>query len=76
MFTGLYPEQHGNFDTLSEGMTQSEEEHQMDPSQPNIATVLQASGYDVVWKGKWHLSKATDTREIGSIITAAGRKLV
>jgi arylsulfatase A-like enzyme len=23
---------------------------------PNIATVLEQSGYDVIWKGKWHLS--------------------
>ena len=60
LFTGLYPAQHGNVDTLSEDMTQSEEEHQLDPNLPNIATVLQAAGYDVVWKGKWHLSKGTE----------------
>lgn len=23
---------------------------------PNLATMLRAAGYDVVWKGKWHLS--------------------
>jgi choline-sulfatase len=60
LFTGLYPAQHGNVDTLSEDMTQSQEEHQLDPSLPNLATVLQAEGYDVVWKGKWHLSKGTE----------------
>lgn len=60
MFTGLYPEQHRNFDTLSEGMAQSEQEHQLDPSLPNIATVMQAAGYDVVWKGKWHMSKGIE----------------
>jgi len=60
LLTGLYPAQHGNVDTLSEDMTQSEEEHQLDPNLPNIATVLQAEGYDVVWKGKWHLSKGTE----------------
>jgi choline-sulfatase len=60
LLTGLYPAQHGNVDTLSEGMTQSQEEHQLDPALPNIASVLQAEGYDVVWKGKWHLSKGTD----------------
>lgn len=60
LFTGLYPAQHGSIDTLSEDMTQSEEEHQLDPNLPNIATVLQAEGYDVVWKGKWHLSKGTE----------------
>ena len=60
LFTGLYTAQHGNIDTLSEEMTQSQEEHQLDPSLPNIATILQAEGYDVVWKGKWHLSKGTE----------------
>jgi len=60
LFTGLYPAQHQNVDTLSEGMSQSEEEHQLDPTIPNIGTVLQAAGYDVVWKGKWHLSKGIE----------------
>lgn len=60
LFTGLYPAQHLCVDTLSEGMTQSEQERQLDPGIPNIATVLQAAGYDVVWKGKWHLSKGID----------------
>lgn len=57
LFTGLYPAQHRNVDTLSEGMEQSEEEHQLDPTLPNIGTIFKAAGYDVVWKGKWHLSK-------------------
>ncbi len=60
LFTGLYSAQHQNVDTLSEGMSQSEREHQLDPSIPNIGTVLRAAGYDVVWKGKWHLSKGID----------------
>lgn len=60
LFTGLYPAQHQNTDTLSEGMSQSQGEHQLDPNLPNIASVLQAEGYDVVWKGKWHLSKGID----------------
>lgn len=60
LFTGLYPAQHGSFDTLSEGMSQSMKEHQLDPSIPNIATILKAEGYDVVWKGKWHLSKGVE----------------
>ena len=60
LFTGLYPAQHLNTDTLSEGMSQSEEEHQLNPSIPNLCTILQGAGYDVVWKGKWHLSKGTE----------------
>jgi hypothetical protein len=57
LFTGLYPAQHRNFDTLSEHKSQSELEQQLDPTLPNIATVMKAAGYDLVWKGKWHLSK-------------------
>ena len=60
LFTGLYPAQHRNFDTLSEGKTQSTEEHQLDPTLPNIGTIFKAAGYDVVWKGKWHLSKGVE----------------
>jgi len=60
LFTGYYPAQHQSTDTLSEGMSQSELEHQLDPSLPNIGTILQAEGYDVVWKGKWHLSKGVE----------------
>lgn len=60
LFTGLYPAQHRNVDTLSEGMVQSEEEHQLNPSLPNIGTIFKAAGYDVVWKGKWHLSKGVE----------------
>lgn len=60
LFTGVYPAQHKSVDTLSEGMSQSEEEHQLDPSLPNIGTVFASAGYDVVWKGKWHLSKGVE----------------
>jgi choline-sulfatase len=60
IFTGLYPAQHSSADTLTEGFTQSEGEHQLDPTLPNLATVLKAAGYEVVYKGKWHLSKAVE----------------
>ena len=60
LFTGLYPAQHRNFDTLSEGKTQSMQEHQLDPNLPNIGTIFKAAGYDVVWKGKWHMSSGTE----------------
>ena len=66
LFTGLYPAQHRNFDTLSEGMSQSMEEHQLDPTLPNIGTIFKAAGYDVVWKGKWHMSKGVDNPDDSS----------
>ena len=60
IFTGLFPAQHRSSDTLTEGFPQSEKEHQLDPTLPNLATVLKAAGYEVVYKGKWHLSKAVE----------------
>lgn len=60
IFTGLFPAQHSSRDTLTEGFPQSEAEHQLDPDLPNLATVLKAAGYEVVYKGKWHLSKAVE----------------
>lgn len=57
IFTGLYPAQHLNTDTLTDGFTQSFGEHQLDANLPNLATVLKSGGYDVIYKGKWHLSK-------------------
>lgn len=60
IFTGLYPAQHQSFDTLTEGFQQSDTEHQLDPTLPNLATCLKAAGYEVIYKGKWHLSKSVD----------------
>ncbi len=58
LFTGLYPAQHGVTQTLSEGCSQSASEVVLDPTLPNLATVLQAAGYRCFYKGKWHMSKA------------------
>lgn len=60
IFTGLFPAQHLSFNTLTEGFVQSESEHQLDPTLPNLATALKAAGYEVVYKGKWHMSKGVD----------------
>jgi len=60
MFTGQFPAQHRTFDTLTEDFQQSESEHQLDPTLPNLATVLKGAGYEVVYKGKWHLSKGVE----------------
>lgn len=56
LFTGLYPAQHGSTDTLSDILPQNLTERQLDPSLPNLATCLKEAGYDVVYKGKWHLT--------------------
>ena len=56
MFTGLFAAQHHSKDTLTEGFPQSNTEHQLDPTLPNLATCMKEAGYDVVYKGKWHMS--------------------
>lgn len=57
MFTGLYVPQHRSDWTLTEDTDQAFEEHQLDPTLPNMATCLKEAGYDVIYKGKWHMSK-------------------
>jgi len=57
LFTGLHPAQHLSVNTLSEGNEQSEAEHQLNPTYPNVGTVLTAAGYEVAYIGKYHLSK-------------------
>ena len=56
LFTGLFAAHHHSKDTLTEGLTQSTIEHQLDPTLPNVATCLQEAGYEVTYKGKWHMS--------------------
>ena len=56
LFTGLFPAQHGSVDTLSDIAPQNQIERQLDPSLPNLATCLKEAGYDVIYKGKWHMT--------------------
>ena len=58
LFTGLYPAQHGVKYTLEEDMSADEyPQVELSTDLPNIASVMAAAGYEVVYKGKWHLSK-------------------
>lgn len=68
LFTGLFPAQHGSKDTLTEDMQQSPKEHQLDPTLPNLATCLKEAGYDVIYKGKWHMSKEVQSGVPGEYI--------
>ncbi|HEY4415166.1 MAG TPA: sulfatase-like hydrolase/transferase [Verrucomicrobiae bacterium] len=75
MFTGLFPAQHHSPWTLTEGFQQSLSEHQLDPTLPNLATCLKQAGYDVIYKGKWHMSspaQAVDGSEIWDDISRYG----
>ena len=57
LFTGYFPAQHGVTDTLSFGTRFSASERVLPRDLPNMATVFAAAGYEVAYKGKWHLSK-------------------
>lgn len=60
LMTGFFPAQHGVKYTLEENMSPPENPQVQLPLPnqfKNLATVLAAAGYQVVYKGKWHLSK-------------------
>lgn len=57
LFTGLYPTQHGVEHTLSKGGSLSQEEATLQVTTQNMARMLESAGYNVQYRGKWHLSK-------------------
>src|SRR3989338_758975 len=57
LFTGVYPAKHGVTQTLTEGGLLSPGEPTLNTSLPNIMNVLWGEGYDVQYRGKWHMSK-------------------
>jgi len=58
LFTGYFPAQHGVKYTLEEDMDGPQYPQEPLPtSLKNVASVMSASGYNVVYKGKWHMSK-------------------
>lgn len=60
LLTGLYPAQHHVTQTLTEGGKYSQAEVVLDNTLPNIARMLYDEGYDVQYRGKWHVSKGSD----------------
>jgi choline-sulfatase len=58
LMTGYFPAQHGVKYTLESNMEASEyPQVDLPTTLPNLGTVMKASGYNVVYKGKWHCSK-------------------
>jgi choline-sulfatase len=57
LFTGLYPAQHRCADTVQQVNIGTVADNQLDPRLPNLGTILQEAGYEVVYKGKWHLTE-------------------
>lgn len=60
LFTGLHPAQHGVLHTLTEGGTVSSSEPTLSPEIQTMGKLAGAAGYNVVFKGKWHISKGED----------------
>jgi len=61
LLTGTYPAQHGVTQTLTALGNYSPAEGELDNTMPNIMNMLQGEGYDVQYRGKWHLSKGVTT---------------
>jgi len=61
LMSGFFPAQHGVKYTLEEDMPYPKYPLQAElprpPQLPNLATVMRAADYNVVYKGKWHCSK-------------------
>ncbi len=58
LMSGYFPAQHGVKYTLEEDMPASEyPQVELPTDLANLATVMKAAGYNVVYKGKWHCSK-------------------
>jgi choline-sulfatase len=57
LFTGLYPAQHGVVATLTAGGTISPTEPVLPLDGQNMAKLLASAGYNVHFRGKWHMSK-------------------
>lgn len=57
LFTGIYPAKHGVTQTLTEGGPLSPGEPTLSTSLPTIMNTLWGAGYDVQYRGKWHMSK-------------------
>jgi choline-sulfatase len=60
LFTGVYPAQHGVIYTLTSGGSISDAEPQLPLDIQNMAHMLASAGYNVQYRGKWHMSKGSD----------------
>jgi arylsulfatase A-like enzyme len=62
LLTGQLPAHHGVKYTLEEDMPDDRfPQVELAPAIPNLATTMAAAGYDVVYKGKFHLCKPSGT---------------
>jgi arylsulfatase A-like enzyme len=68
LMSGYFPAQHGVKYTLEDNMTDPMKNPQVElpVDLPNIATVMAAAGFNVVYKGKWHCSKASTAADLAA----------
>lgn len=71
LFTGMYPARHGVHRTLSFGGKYSPTEPQLQDSLQNMARIFFRNGYNVQYRGKWHLSKGNSKGDTKNDLTAA-----
>lgn len=71
LFTGAYPAHHGVVDTLTSGGTESPDEPQLPVTFQNMAKVLASAGYNVQYRGKWHMSKGANGGDLTTSDVAA-----
>jgi choline-sulfatase len=65
LMSGYFPAQHGVKYTLEEDMPASEyPQVELPTDLPNLATVMGAAGYNVIYKGKWHCSKPAGEKAV------------
>lgn len=63
LFTGMHPAQHGVTRTLTVGGSESPTETALNPATQTIGKMLASAGYQVAYRGKWHISKHADGSE-------------
>jgi choline-sulfatase len=65
LMSGYFPAQHGVKYTLEEDMPATEyPQVELPVELKNLATVMRAAGYNVVYKGKWHCSKPAGEKAV------------
>ena len=58
IFTGLFPAENGVTEVLQFGTDPDETDQvTLHPSKQNMAKLLESAGYNVQYRGKWHMSK-------------------
>ncbi|MBK8049954.1 MAG: sulfatase-like hydrolase/transferase [Anaerolineales bacterium] len=63
-FTGWFPPQHGVTGTLTPVGKTNDDQHDLPLDIQNMAKLLKSAGYDVQYRGKWHMSKGAGNTEL------------